>query len=290
MKLKYLVIGVFAAIVSLAHAGEDLGAKLQAVSFTIRSHDGEGSGVCVNRGGETFILTAGHVVADNRHVEHLLDSAKGATITVPKFDPLFVTKELVEDGRSIGKLTIEAEVVAYSSADHGQDLALLHLRKRGLIKDSATFAPAGKPPGIGTPLSHVGSLLGQQGSNSFTTGVYSQIGRVLHNRVFDQTTCAAFPGSSGGGVFDGKGQYVGMIVRGAGETFNLIVPVRRIREWAVEQNLPFLFDESAVPDLKAVKLELFEPVDAAESSHDGETSRLGEGSQSEWRRLIRRVH
>ena len=280
MKSRYLLIAALAAFVSLAHAGEDLGSKLQAVSVTIRSHDGEGSGVCVNRGGETFILTAGHVVADNRHVERLLDSAKGATITLPKFDPLLVTKELLEDGRSIGKLTIEAEVVAYSSADHGQDLALLHLRKRGLIKDSATFAPAGAPPGIGTPLNHVGSLLGQQGSNSFTTGVYSQIGRVLHNRVFDQTTCAAFPGSSGGGVFDGKGQYVGMIVRGAGETFNLIVPVRRIREWATEQNLPFLFDEAATPDLKAVKLELLEPVDEHESGN-------GETSQRAWHTLVR---
>ena len=29
-----------------------------------------------------------------------------------------------------------------------------------------------------------------------------------------------------------RGQYCGMIVRGAGETFNLIVPIRRMRTWA----------------------------------------------------------
>jgi len=272
-----LIVFLLAAFAVPARAGDDLGSRLQAVSVTIRSERGEGSGVCVNRGGETFILTAGHVIADNRHVEHLLDSEKGATRTVPKFDPLLVTKELLEDGRSIGKLTIEAEVVAYSSSEHGQDLALLHLRKRGLVKESAVFAPAGDPPGIGTPLNHVGSLLGQQGSNSFTTGVYSQIGRVLFGRVFDQTTCAAFPGSSGGGVFDAQGRYVGMIVRGAGETFNLIVPVRRIREWAGEQNLNFLFDESlgqtgpataGAPDLKKVKLELLEPVSESSGGRD----------------------
>jgi hypothetical protein len=59
--------------------------------------------------------------------------------------------------------------------------------------------------------------------------------------VFDQTTVNAFPGSSGGGVFVAgdseetkqyRGQYCGMIVRGAGETFNLIVPIRRMRAWS----------------------------------------------------------
>ena len=61
----------------------------------------------------------------------------------------------------------------------------------------------------------------------------SQVGRVLDlgsggGTVFDQTTVTAFPGSSGGGVFLTDGKYVGMLVRGAGETFNLIVPVRRM--------------------------------------------------------------
>lgn len=266
MKLSILILCVL-AILAPVRAADDLGARLQGVSVTIRSKSGEGSGVCINRGGETFILTAGHVIDDNRTIEKLLDVEKGSVRTVPKFDPLTITKELIEDGRSIGKLTIEAEVVAYSSAGHGHDLALLHLRKKDFIRETAVFAPAGALPAIGIPLNHVGSLLGQQGSNSFTTGVYSQIGRVLKGKVFDQTTCAAFPGSSGGGVFDSKGQYVGMIVRGAGETFNLIVPTRRIREWATAHGVDFIFDEKAVPDLKRAKLELLEPLE--EKDDDG---------------------
>ena len=80
-----------------------------------------------------------------------------------------------------------------------------------------------------------------------TRGIVSQVGRVLSlgtgdGTVFDQTTVTAFPGSSGGGVFlsersgDKAGQYMGMLVRGAGETFNLIVPVRRMRSWAAKQD------------------------------------------------------
>lgn len=267
MKTLLSLVLVSLSLLFTCPAGDDLGQNLQAVSVTIKSKTGEGSGVCINRGGETFILTAGHVVDDNRRVEQLLDTERGIARTVARFDPLTVTKELLEDGRSIGKLTIEAEVVAFSSAEHGHDLALLHLRKRDVVKESAVFAVKGELPAIGRPLAHVGSLLGQQGSNSFTTGVYSQVGRVLFGKVFDQTTCAAFPGSSGGGVFTTDGRYVGMIVRGAGETFNLIVPVRRIREWADMHNASFIFDEAAKPDLSKVKLEILEPLSRSDSRH-----------------------
>jgi hypothetical protein len=57
--------------------------------------------------------------------------------------------------------------------------------------------------------------------------------------VYDQTTCTAFPGSSGGGVFLEDGRYYGMVVRGAGETFNLIVPQRRLLSWAKKVKVEF---------------------------------------------------
>jgi hypothetical protein len=62
--------------------------------------------------------------------------------------------------------------------------------------------------------------------------------------VFDQTTVAAFPGSSGGGVYlKSDARYVGMIVRGAGETFNLIVPIRRMVDWAKKNKIEWALDE-----------------------------------------------
>ena len=84
-----------------------------------------------------------------------------------------------------------------------------------------------------------------------TSGIVSQIGRVypeIGKEVFDQTTVAAFPGSSGGGVYLEDGRYVGMLVRGAGETFNLIVPVRRMQAWAKKAKVEWaLNDTIAVP-------------------------------------------
>ena len=84
------------------------------------------------------------------------------------------------------------------------------------------------------------------GSNSMTDGIYSQTGRLikqLNKHVFDQTTVAAFPGSSGGGVFlKSDASYVGMLVRGAGETFNLIVPVRRMQDWCEKNKIMWALD------------------------------------------------
>ena len=68
------------------------------------------------------------------------------------------------------------------------------------------FYPSNDPIPVGTELYHVGSLLGQVGSNSMTRGIMSKVGRVLElgtgdGVVFDQTSAPAFPGSSGGGIF-----------------------------------------------------------------------------------------
>ena len=172
---------------------------------------------------------------------------------------------MVEDGRRVGEIKMEAKVIKYSDAENGEDLALLMVRKKGFIDKTTTFYKgSGKPVAIGTELYHVGSLLGQVGSNSMTRGICSQVGRVLDlgtgdGVVFDQTTVTAFPGSSGGGVFlsertkEKAGQYVGMLVRGAGETFNLVVPVRRMRTYAKKESVLWAIDTDVkVPSLQEI--------------------------------------
>ena len=96
-----------------------------------------------------------------------------------------------------------------------------------------------------------------------TDGIYSQHGRILkkiNKRIFDQTTCTAFPGSSGGGVYKKEdAKYVGMLVRGAGEGFNLIVPVRRIKEYCEKHKIMWALDPNekmpSEEDLKKMPVE-----------------------------------
>lgn len=228
---------------------------LQDISVTIRSVDGynksEGSGVLITReiDGEkvAFVWTCAHVVDNLRNVRSVIED--GQPKKVVEFDDVQIIKELVEGGRRVGEIKMDAVVIKFSDADDGEDLALLMVRAKDYGKASAKFYLDIKEPiiPIGTQLFHVGSLLGQMGSNSMTSGIISQVGRIHGKVEFDQTTVTAFPGSSGGGVYLQDGRYVGMIVRGAGEGFNLMVPVRRMVRWAKKHDIMWALD----PKLKA---------------------------------------
>ena len=251
---------------------QELYKKLQDISVTVKASSSEGSGVIITRtvkteGNETeqinFVWTAAHVVSGLRSVRNIIEN--GQPKKVIEFKDAQIVQELVENGRRVGELKMDTKVIKYSDATDGEDLALLMVRKRSFIKSNAAFYNGkGEPVSIGTELYHVGSLLGQTGSNSMTRGIVSQVGRVLNlgsgdGTVFDQTTVTAFPGSSGGGVFlsersgDKGGQYMGMLVRGAGETFNLIVPVRRMRAWAAKHDILWAIDmDKEVPGMEEI--------------------------------------
>lgn len=234
---------------------------LQDVSVTVvaappseygEARPSSGSGVLKTRkrGEEnlSFVWTAYHVIDGLRHTHEVIDPKSGTPKSIVEFYDAKIVKDLVEDGRTVGKTEMFAKVICGSKE---QDLALLQVRKKNFISTSTVFYLDKDIPAIGTKLFHVGSLLGQMGSNSMTAGIISQHGRLIEETIFDQTTVTAFPGSSGGGVFLENGQYIGMLVRGAGETFNLIVPVRRMidwtksvnLEWAINENIPLPSDE-----------------------------------------------
>lgn len=249
-----IVLG-FALLTSsyAAEANLKTAEHLQAVSVTIRAEGdfsaGEGSGVIFTRKDSkgnlvNFVWTAGHVVDNLRKTRTRV--VDGMPKTVVEFKDPMVVKEIRQNGRTVGRLQMDAEVLKYSDATDGHDLALLRIRKHNFVKDTVVFHLDDKIPGLGADLLHVGSLLGQMGANSMTDGIYSQHGRIiksLNKFVFDQTTCTAFPGSSGGGVYlKGNAQYVGMLVRGAGEGFNLIVPVRRMKEYCKEHKIMWALD------------------------------------------------
>ena len=228
---------------------------LQDISVTIKSvgsySKSEGSGVLISRqiGGEkiTFVWTCAHVVDNLRDVRTVIED--GSPKKIVEFDDVQIIKELVEDGRRVGEIKMDATVLKYSDADDGEDLALLMVRAKDYGKASAKFYLDKEEPiiPIGTQSFHVGSLLGQFGSNSMTSGIISQVGRTYNKVEYDQTTVTAFPGSSGGGVYLQDGRYVGMIVRGAGEGFNLMVPVRRMIRWSKEHDIMWALDPKVKP-------------------------------------------
>lgn len=268
--LRRLCLIAAVLVTAAAHAADPTVQHLQAVSVTIRSGSSQGSGVMFTRGDTTYVWTAAHVVDNLRKTRTVI--VNGTPKVVVEFADASVVQEFRQDGRRIGEAKMDARVIRYSDSEQGHDLALLEIRKRNFTAASVTFADSTIPE-LGTDLYHVGSLLGQFGSNSLTTGVVSQIGRVLNlgaNGVtFDQVSTPGFPGSSGGGVFRrDNGQYIGMLVRGAGETFTFIVPIRRMRAWADSAGIMWAMDPT-VPMPTAAELAAMSIEDVGVEFGDG---------------------
>ena len=253
MKYLFLAVAVVALSISSAFAAEPTSVPdyLQQISVTVKSGDSQGSGTIITRkiGEDTvsFIWTAGHVV-DNLKVVRKVLTANGGERNLIEFKDAEIVQEFQQNGRRVGETKLDAKVIKFSDANYGDDLALLMVRRlnayplttSGKFKTEKNYIPP-----IGVELSHCGSLLGQFGSNSYTTGVLSQVGRTLpmagaNVKVFDQVTAVAFPGSSGGGMYlKENGEYIGMLTQGVMKLqgFNFIVPVRRIRAFAKEAKI-----------------------------------------------------
>lgn len=140
---------------------------------------GAGSGVIVSENG--YIVTNNHVI----------ENASSITVTL-------------SDGSSYS-----AELVG---TDADLDVALIKIDATGLnpaeIGDSSTAQAGDKAVVIGNPLGQLGG--------SVTQGIISSVNRsvmidgVSHNVI--QLDAAINPGNSGGGLFNGKGELVGLVI------------------------------------------------------------------------------
>lgn len=251
--MKKLLFAAILMLVSTSLFANDLTDKLQNSSVTVKAGNAQGSGVLVTRTIEgtdyTFVLTAGHVVAGLKQTRTV--NKDGKELKVVDFDDVGIVQEFQQDGRRVGETSVMCRVLRYSDAELGEDLAIMQVRKTGYTKATTEFYLDEKIPDIGTELYHVGSLKGQFGANSLTTGIISQTGRVFNlaggaGVIFDQTTATAFPGSSGGGMYRKvDGLHLGVLVRGSGEGFNFIVPARRLNGWCKAVNAEWLVNPKA---------------------------------------------
>ena len=223
---------------------------LQEISVTVKAGYSQGSGMIMTRKMKVgdkeryinFIWTAGHVVAGLRKVETIIDPKTGMERKKVTFKDAAIVQEHRFDGRRVGEAKLDVKVLCYSK---DQDLALLQVRMPDYKRVTMTWYLDDKTPALGTDLYHVGSMGGQTlGANSMTSGIVSQIGRVLDGQEYDQTETTATKGSSGGGVFLRDGRVIGVLTMGvnSGDNFNFVVPVRRIRKWTKKMKIIWAID------------------------------------------------
>jgi S1-C subfamily serine protease len=265
--MKYVLLALTLIALAVAPAVAGVPDDLQRVSVTIKAGRAQGSGTLVTRqvGDDTvtFIWTAAHVV-DGLRTTRTVVTPQGTPRILVEYKDAEIVQERQQDGRRVGEVKYDCKIIKVSDADYGEDLAVLMVRCKGAypLNVCAKFRkdPNYIPP-IGVDLSHCGSLLGQFGANSYTTGVLSQVGRTLPMRganvkVFDQVTTVSFPGSSGGGMYlKDDGLYIGMLTQGVMQLqgFNFIVPVRRIHAWAKQSKIEWAIDPTVpMPSLKEI--------------------------------------
>jgi S1-C subfamily serine protease len=161
--------------------------------FTIETSNGLGTGWAAwSAGGYTYLITAGHVVAD--------DLAAG------------IIHVKVRQRATTWTGTIGA-------TDSVNDLAVV--RVSGQIAPPLWQRPQlGISPLPGDELVLIGSPYGLEGT--VTSGVVS---RVTYDEI--QTDAAANPGNSGGPAVDRQGDVVGILLAGGGENLNFAVPIQR---------------------------------------------------------------
>ena len=260
--------------------------RLDNSAVTLKAKFGQGSGsvilrdIVINEAGDTrqiaFVLSAAHVVADHRSVRTIIDGS-GVPKKRVEFSDAGILQELYRDGRRVGEIKLDAKIIRYSDSEDGHDLVILMVYA-DKFNHSLTFVQdENYIPPKGLRVVHIGSSNGQIGSNSFTTGNISQTGRLLggigsgSGVVFDQTSAPAEPGSSGCMIIrESDGRCLGVLVRGGSSTFNFIVPIRRVREWASSVGMDFLFvDDAECPTLDEI---LSQPIEVQSGSEAGKSA------------------
>jgi V8-like Glu-specific endopeptidase len=207
-----------------------------------------GSGTVFIYRGHHFVLTAGHVVDDLvKKIDNNPHDGK------PDYKPnepfaVKVSRYLYKNEEVYGKIENYGKIIKYSPATQsGYDLAVIYIPEPIIPFKSAVAVKSTKDYKVGDAVVHYGNMIGNVLHSSITKGHVNFKNRLLDNRYYDQVSCTAFPGSSGGGIFLEKDlSYIGMIVigiRGA-DNINFAVPIRTIHEWFEKNDLKFILDPS----------------------------------------------
>ena len=244
---------------------------LVSVSVTVDTPESIGSGIAFTRkdskgNNVTFIWTAGHVVRHHDVVDPLTFLFTNPGTNLPVIIPpnhvytyltnLSVIQDVITNGEFAYKTNLCVTLIKCSPDDEGQDLAILRVEGNFFNTNTVVFDLSGRIPKLGEPLYGVSSPFSEYAS--FSTGVYSSIGRRVDGLVYDQTTLVVFPGSSGGGVFSTNGLCMGLNDAMRESGMNYIIPIRRIQKWAKEEHMEWALDPSipmpSEEELKSLKL------------------------------------
>jgi S1-C subfamily serine protease len=167
--------------------------KIEKASVTIRTASGHGSGFVISSPG--YVLTNQHVVGQNREVIVIMGGREQRAVVVRS-----------HPGRDVALLRLEQPFEAEPMQIDANGVAL------------------------GEEIYVVGTPLDERLDFSISRGIISAR-RVLDQRNYYQTDAAVNPGNSGGPVFNGSGNVIGITVAGlftkdgSSMNINYVIPI-----------------------------------------------------------------
>ncbi len=236
----------------------EMAAAISRTAVVVMTSRGSGSGTLFSRldaDGQPahLVWTAAHVVAIHRSVTTIIDHT-GKITQVVKFAPVKVVIPIVRNGKHMGDGTLVADIIQYSNAKTGDDLAILKIRDPEFPGIQPRFWLSRGILPVGSEVYTVGSPFGLQCANTFSVGYISQHGREYNGKVLDQVSSIVYGGASGSGVFTTDGQYIGMVTMMTAPQIGYMVPVRRMHEWATRAKVVWALNPLvSMPGAEALK-------------------------------------
>jgi len=260
--MKSLLFVPLLVLVSLVPANSsapnDLDEPCVMISYTTAAGSVYGSGVSFINDDIEFVWTAGHVVESAEKIETIVDPQTGESKVISSFDNVKVIKYIYNDEEKVGELIVFAEVIRYSDAVNGYDLALLKTKHKITKRGTEFFEEV---VNVGQEVYFIGSPMGPPGYNSYITGMVAANKRGVsgfnHNTNtpivnLDQYNLAITGGASGGPVFDLKSnRLMGLVVRAGTSQPSIAwaVPSKVIIKFAKENDCEWaITNKVKVPD------------------------------------------
>lgn len=177
-----------------------------------------GSGTIFADENHRYILTCGHVVANNNDGKYSIR----------------VYQNITRKGKFHHQNTTVARVAYYSPRDGGYDLALLETKDETFGGAYSQLYSDEIAPDVGCEVFHLGNLKSIFPS-SFMNGHISFLDRDIGgSRIRDQFTMISYGGSSGAGVFNRSGEVIGVLSDKNDCGVSFMIPARAVRAWLKE--------------------------------------------------------
>ena len=244
----FLAMAVFVPLSFAILSGEQGHNKYIYPVVRVTSGGGTGSGtILYSAGTSTYVLTNYHVVDGAIRVIEKFDKDLGKDVKEEKLSICHVEIFKYRDlSTPIGTLKVEADIVIHSRE---QDMALLKLRSEEEVKTIAQLLTKEQANDIKCLDETVAVGCSLAFPPLPTTGILTRKNFQIDSLPFHMSSSQIIYGNSGGAMFDGDGNFIGIpsMVAVAGWAtpithMGLFIPVSRVYEWLEEEHYDFIYD------------------------------------------------